>query len=136
MAELVAEDGLVVGDERGAAVSVADYVELTAGVERSFGPATLALEAALTPRQDNAAAANHYLGASGAFDAGGGWSVTVRGGYEDGFYDGKWDWEAGAGYAVGPITASLAYVDTNYSGANEAGRLGAGGLVASLAAEF
>lgn len=113
-----------------------DYLELAAGVERSFGPATLALEAALTPRQDNVTAANHYLGASGEFDAGGGWSLTVRGGYEDGFYDGKWDWEAGAGYTVGQITASLAYVDTNYSSATEAGRLGAAGLVASLAAEF
>ena len=91
---------------------------------------------ALTPRQDNVTAANHYLGASGEFDAGGGWSLTVRGGYEDGFYDGKWDWEAGAGYTVGQITASLAYVDTNYSSATEAGRLGAAGLVASLAAEF
>jgi uncharacterized protein (TIGR02001 family) len=113
-----------------------NYVELVGGLERSLGPVTLGLEAAVAPRQDTVDRANRYLGASSEYDAGGGWSVTLRGGYEDGFYDRKWDWQVGLGYAAGPFTASLAYVDSNYGGANEAGRLGTAGLVGSLVAEF
>lgn len=113
-----------------------NYVELMAGAERTFGPVTLGAEAALAPRQANVAGANRYLGLSSAFDAGSGWTLTARGGYEDGFYDSKWDWEIGAGYTFGPLTASLAWVDTDHGGANEAGRLARGGIVGSLLAEF
>lgn len=113
-----------------------NYVEFAAQFERAFGPVALGLEMALAPEQANVDAANAYLGASSVFDAGGGWSINLRGGFEDGFYDRKWDWEAGVAYAAGPLTASLAYVDTNHGAADEAGRLGQGGLIASLAAEF
>jgi uncharacterized protein (TIGR02001 family) len=113
-----------------------NYVELVAQGERTFGPVTFGVEAALAPRQANVAEANRFIGASSAFDAGAGWTFTVRGGYEDGFYDSKWDWEIGAAYTIGPLTASLAYVDTNHGAADEAGRLGRGGVVGSLIAEF
>jgi len=113
-----------------------DYVELVAGAERSFGPVTVGIEAALAPRQDNVPRANHYAGLSASYDRGAGWGLFARGGYEDGFYEGKWDWEVGGSYTTGPFTASLAYVDTNHGAADEAGELGRAGLVASLLANF
>ncbi len=113
-----------------------NYVEFVATGERSFGPVTVGIEAALAPTQANVDEANHYLGASSAMDAGGGWTLIARGGFEDGFYDSKWDGEIGARYTTGPFIASVSYVDTDYGGADEAGRLGKGGLVASLLAEF
>ena len=113
-----------------------NYVELIAQAERTFGPVTLGVEAALAPRQTNVAAANRYIGLSSAFEAGAGWGFVVRGGYEDGFYDRKWDWEVGGSYTYGSLTASLAYVDSNHGAAHKSGRLGQGGLVGSLLAEF
>jgi uncharacterized protein (TIGR02001 family) len=113
-----------------------NYVELIAGAERSFGLVTVGIEAALAPRQDNVSRANHYAGLSASLDAGEGWGLIARGGYEDGFYDHKWDWELGASYTSGPLTASLAYVDTNNGAEDEAGELGSAGVVASLLASF
>jgi uncharacterized protein (TIGR02001 family) len=113
-----------------------NYVEFIATGERSFGRVTLGIEAALAPRQANVDEANRYIGASSALDVGGGWTVSARGGFENGFYDSKWDWEIGAKHTVGALTASLAYVDTNYGGTDEAGRLARAGLVGSLVAEF
>ena len=107
-----------------------------AQAERTFGPITLGVEATLAPRQANVTEATRYLGASTAFDPGTGWTLTARGGYEDGFYASKWDWEIGAGRSLGPVTVSLAYVDTDHGSANEAGRLARGGVVGSLLAEF
>ena len=63
-------------------------------------------------------------------------AASARGGHEQGFYDHKWDWELGLAYTRGVLTASLAYVDSNYGGAAEEGRLGRAGLVASLLATF
>jgi hypothetical protein len=80
--------------------------------------------------------ANSYFGASVGFAAGKRWTVTARGGHENGFYDSKWDWEIGASYAAEPFTASLAYVGTDHAAGDEAGRLGKAGLVGSLLVEF
>lgn len=113
-----------------------DYVELVAQVERTVGPLAFGLEAAFAPEQANVDHSNVYFGASSSFEAGGGWSVNARGGYEDGFYARKWDWEAGVAYSAGPLTGTVAYVDSNHGAADEAGRLGQGGLVVSLLAEF
>lgn len=113
-----------------------NYIELVATAEQTFGSTTLGLEAALAPRQDNVAEANRYFGVSASVELGMGWSVNARGGHEDGFYDSKWDWELGARYSLGSLTASLAYVDTDHGAADEAGRLAKAGLVASLLAEF
>jgi uncharacterized protein (TIGR02001 family) len=114
-----------------------DYVEIEATAERSIGPITLGVEAALAPRQDNVGKANHYLGGSAAFEfSGTGIIAKARGGYENGFYRRKWDWEIGVSYSRSIFTASFSYVDTNRGGRNEEGRLGRGGIVASLVAQF
>jgi uncharacterized protein (TIGR02001 family) len=113
-----------------------DYVEVIATGERSFGRVTLGIEAALAPRQANVEEANRYIGASSALDVGGGWTVSARGGFENGFYKSKWDWEIGAHYTVGSVTGSFVFVDSSYGGADEAGRLARSGLVGSVVAEF
>lgn len=115
-----------------------DYMEFRAEAERRFGPVTVGAEAAFVPAQRNTGTANHYVGASASVDLPGvaGLTASVRGGREQGFYDGKWDWELGLAWTRGPVTASIAYVDSNYGGAAEEGRLGRGGVVASLLASF
>lgn len=113
-----------------------NYAELIASAETYVGPITLGVEGSYAPEQDNLDFANKYLGASAALDAGGGFSLLARGGYENGFYEHKWDWELGARYTRGPFAASLSYVDSNYGAADEEGRLARAGIVASLLAEF
>jgi uncharacterized protein (TIGR02001 family) len=113
-----------------------NYVEMIAEGERAVGPVTLGIHAAVAPRQDNVASANHYVAASAALEVGAGVTATMRAGYEDGFYDGKWDWEVGASYTLAPVTASIAYVDTNYAAPDEAGRLGQGAVIGTLTASF
>jgi uncharacterized protein (TIGR02001 family) len=113
-----------------------NYVEMVAEGERAVGPVTLGVQAAFAPRQDNVTSANHYLAASAALEVGAGVTATMRAGYEDGFYEGKWDWEVGASYTLAPVTASIAYVDTNYSAPDEAGRLGRGAVIGTLTASF
>jgi uncharacterized protein (TIGR02001 family) len=113
-----------------------NYVELMGSTETYIGPATLGVTVAYVPEQRNVEAANKYIGASGSLDVGAGVGLVARGGYEDGFYDGKWDWELGATYTRGPVTASLSYIDSNFGGANEEGRLARAGIVASLLASF
>lgn len=113
-----------------------NYVDLIATAETYLGPATFGVEASYAPPQDNVEVENKYLGASAAYDLGAGFEVTARGGFEDGFYDGKWDWEIGAKYQVGPLTAALSYVATNFSGVDEAGYAAGGSVVASLLATF
>ena len=115
-----------------------NYMEFRLEAEREIGPVTLGVEAAWVPRQRNVDAANHYLGASAgvAIPGATGLTATARAGREQGFYDNKWDWEVGLSYERGPLTASVAYVDSNHGGPAEEGRLGRAGLVASLLASF
>lgn len=113
-----------------------NYVEGIASVETYVGPVTLGLEGSYAPEQDNVDVANQYLGAYARFERDDGFALLARGGYEDGFYDGKWDWELGASYTRGALTASLSYVDTNYGAEDEEGRLARAGIVASLLATF
>lgn len=115
-----------------------DYLELQAEAERDFGALTIGAEAAFVPPQRNIDTANHYLGLSAGVEvpAVSGLSARARGGWEQGFYDGKWDWEFGLVYTRGALTASLAYVGSDYGGRAEAGRLGRGGILASLLASF
>ncbi len=107
-----------------------NYGELQGEVGGSLGPARLALEAAYVPDQKNTATDNFYIGPK--------LSVglpltpltfTLRGGYESGFYDDKFDWEAGVDYSLGPVTASFAVVGSTDGGATESGRLGRTGVV-------
>lgn len=114
------------------------YFELAGSVGTTLGPATVGLDAAWVPDQANFGGENFSL--SGRAEvAVSGTPVKLFGhvGYEDGdVYRRKWDWEAGLSYTRGPLTASLSYVDSNYSGPNEAGRLAGAGVVASLSASF
>lgn len=115
-----------------------NYMEFRLEAERELGPVTLGAEAAFVPHQRNIDTANRYFGASASIGVPGvsGLTASARAGREQGFYDGKWDWELGLAYTRGVLTASLAYVDSNHGGANEEGRLGRAGLVASLLASF
>ena len=107
-----------------------NYGELQGEVGGSLGPARLALELAYVPDQKNIASDNFYIGPKLSV----GIPATpltfnLRGGYEDGFYDGKIDWEAGVDYSVGPFTASFAVVGSSDGGATESGKLGRTGVV-------
>ncbi len=113
-----------------------NYVEMIAQAETSMGPITLGLEGALAPRQANVGEANLYVGASSALDVGRGWTVLLRGGYEDGFYNSKLDWELGVSYTLGMLTGSLAYVDTNQGAPDELASGAQGGVIGSLLVEF
>jgi uncharacterized protein (TIGR02001 family) len=115
-----------------------DYMEFRFEAAREVGPVTLGAEMAFVPRQRNIGTANRYFGASASVAVPGlsGLTASARAGREQGFYDGKWDWEFGLAYTRGVLTASLAWIDSNYGGAAEEGRLGRGGLVASLLATF
>lgn len=114
-----------------------DYWELKGTVGKTIGPATVALEVSWVPDQDSFPGDNVYVGA-GVDIAIPDTPVSLRAaiGRETGGYDNKWDWELGASYALGPLTASASYVDSNYGGIDEAGRNGRGGVVFSLLAEF
>ncbi|MCT2401525.1 TorF family putative porin [Novosphingobium mangrovi (ex Huang et al. 2023)] len=115
-----------------------DYFEVLGTASTSFGPATVGLDAAWVPSQDNYGGNNFYMAAKTEIPVGE-TPVSLFGhlGYENGdSYDNKWDWEAGISYVAGPLTASVSYVDTNYSGANESGRLARAGVVATLVASF
>jgi len=63
-------------------------------------------------------------------------SLKSRGGYEDGFYDSKWDWEVGVTYQKHWGAVSLSALGTNYSGAADAWSLGKAGVVAGVTLNF
>jgi uncharacterized protein (TIGR02001 family) len=115
-----------------------NYFELMGAVDVDTGPASVGLTGAWVPDQSNYGGENFYVSARTAVPVGDtGASLFGHVGYEDGdAYDGKWDWEAGVSVSSGPVTASLSYVDTNYSGPEQAGRLGQAGVVISLIATF
>lgn len=107
-----------------------NYGELQGEVGGSLGPARVALELAYVPDQKNTAGDNFYIGPKLSV----GLPLTpltfnLRGGYEDGFYDDKIDWEAGVDYSIGPFTASFAVVGSSDGGATESGKLGRTGVV-------
>lgn len=43
-------------------------------------------------------------------------SVSVHLGYEDGFFDQKWDWKIGASVSYGGLDFGISYIDTNIDG--------------------
>lgn len=107
-----------------------NYGELQGEVGGSLGPARLAVEVAYVPDQKNTATDNFYIGPKLSV----GLPLTpltfnLRGGYESGFYDDKFDWEAGVDYSLGPVTASFAVVGSTDGGATESGKLGRTGVV-------
>lgn len=116
-----------------------DYFELMGSVSTGVGPATVGMDVAWVPSQDNFGGDNFYVagnlevpfGESGA-------AFFGHVGLEDGdVYDSKWDWEAGLSYSINDnLSATVSYVDTNYKGVDEAGRLAKAGVVATLIASF
>jgi uncharacterized protein (TIGR02001 family) len=114
-----------------------NYFELQGKVGKTIGPAHLELQLAYTPDQWNSTRDNLYIGAQTSVGIPGTpLTAKLRGGRENGSYNDKWDWEAGLSYSRRWLTVSASYVDTNYHGADEAGRLGSAGFVGSVIASF
>lgn len=115
-----------------------NYFEALGSIGTSFGPNTVGIDVGWVPSQRNFGGDNLYLAGKAEIPlAGTDAKLFGHVGYENGgYYDQKLDWEAGVSYAFGPLTASLSYVDTNYSGVLEAGRLAKAGAVATLSATF
>jgi uncharacterized protein (TIGR02001 family) len=81
-----------------------NYLELQGTAGRAIGPVELGVELAWVPRQDNAATENLYFGATaGVAIADTGLTLNARGGRENGFYDDKWDWQAGPQLRARPV---------------------------------
>jgi uncharacterized protein (TIGR02001 family) len=113
-----------------------NYGEVQGEIGYLIGPADATLFAAYAPDQHDLGD-NLYLGGSlGAGIPLTPLSAKLKLGYEDGFYDGKWDWEAGVSYAAGPVTLAASYVDTDQDGRPVLGRLGSAGVIASLSVGF
>jgi len=98
------------------------YVELQSKVEKEIGPATLEVEAAYTPQQDNAVD-SLYTAAGASIEGPREVTAFARVGRENGAYSRKWDWELGLRREFGPLTVSASYVATN----RRAARLGTDG---------
>lgn len=114
-----------------------DYYEFSGAVDKSLGTATVGVMVAYVPDQTNFPGDNLYIqGSAGYAIPDSPISFNLRAGREANAFTKKWDWEAGVAYSRGPLTASLAYVDSDFGGPLEAGRLGQAGVVASLAASF
>jgi uncharacterized protein (TIGR02001 family) len=114
-----------------------NYVELQSSIGKSFGAVRIATEFFYVPDQKNTLTDNIYIGASLSAPIGGTpLQVKVRGGYEVGFYDSKWDWEAGIACERDWGSASLSAVGSNYGGPLEADRLGKAGIMAGLIFNF
>lgn len=114
-----------------------NYYEVGAGVAKTVGPASLGLDIAYVPDQANFPGDNVYLsGTVGMAIPDTPLSATARVGRETSDFISKWDWEAGVSYASGNFSTSLSYVDSDYGGVGEAGRLGRSGVVASVAMTF
>lgn len=114
-----------------------NYGELQANLGKTLGPVKLGAEVAYVPDQKNTQGGNVYLGMS--LDVPLGKTPLIlksRGGYEDGFYDSKWDWEVGVAYEKEWGVVFLSALGTNYSGALEADSLGKTGVVAGATLNF
>jgi uncharacterized protein (TIGR02001 family) len=118
-------------------VGALDYFEFTGTLGGTLGPVEFELQLAQAPRQRNLAADNLYLGATLLVPlAATPLSLRLGGGYERGDEIHKRDWELGFSYDWRPLRVSLSYIGSNYAADYEAGRNGAGGLVAALRLAF
>ena len=114
-----------------------NYVELTTTVGRSIGKANIEAEFAYVPDQKNTDSDNVYLGATLTAPIGNSpLQMKLRGGLEDGFYEEKWDWEAGLAYEHDLGSATLSAVGSNHGTPAEAGRLGKTGIMTGLTLFF
>jgi uncharacterized protein (TIGR02001 family) len=92
----------------------ARYVELQTCFERDIGRKQLALEASFAPKQNGLPFDNVYVGTRGELPLPpAGLSLVVRGGYEDGFFHRKLDWELGTKLSKGPVTFAVSIVGSS-----------------------
>lgn len=92
----------------------ARYFELQGSLESSVGRGRIALETSFAPRQNGLPFDNVYVGLRGELPIRpAGLSLVARGGYEDGFFHRKLDWEVGAKYARGPVTFGVSVVGSS-----------------------
>ncbi len=102
-------------------------------VGRTIGPIRAEAQLWVAPRQADVAIANRYLSTSLRIPLRpGGLSAQVHVGYDNGTYDGKWDWSLGASITRGSIRASLSYVDVRYEGRGRPSKNDQPGLVAAV----
>jgi uncharacterized protein (TIGR02001 family) len=114
-----------------------NYGELKATLSNTVGPAVVSSEIAYAPDQSNTVSDNIYVGGTVSIAMGKSpLRFKAHGGYEDGFYDRKWDWEAGFSYEKDWLRLSVAAIGTNYGDALEAGNLGKTGVVAGVMLSF
>lgn len=113
-----------------------NFVEVTGTLGKTLGPANVELKLAWSPDRGNGRD-NLYIGTQADVGIPGTpLTARVRVGRENGAFDEKWDWEAGLLYSRRWLTLSASYVDTDYKGASEAGRLGRAGFLAGVTARF
>lgn len=114
-----------------------NYGEFQANLSKTLGPVKLGAEVAYVPNQKNIQTDNIYLGMSLDVPLSKTpFTLRSRGGYEDGFYNSKWDWEVGVAFEKDWGVVSLSALGTNYSGALEASSLGKTGVVAGITLSF
>jgi uncharacterized protein (TIGR02001 family) len=114
-----------------------NYLEIYGSVAGDLGPVNTTVGFAWAPDQDNYPDNIYVYGKVAYAIPETPVSVSAGLGYEDGAFDGKWDWNVGASYTFKQFTLSASYIDTNYSNPiTESGRLGKATVVVSLAAAF
>jgi uncharacterized protein (TIGR02001 family) len=113
--------------------------EATGSLSYTLGPATGKFSINYAPDQENLAGDNLYL--NGELRVGIPTTPVTAfaslGRERGSFYGRKWDWSLGVEFTRGPVTARLAYVDTNLDSATSfLGRDIRAGIVASASLEF
>ena len=113
------------------------YGEATAELGYTLGPVQAKAIAAYAPSQANIDGDNLYLG--GELNAGvpkTPLTLVLHGGYEDGMYAGKLDWQAELRFVRAPFTLSASYVDTSLKRSDPYGRYGRAGAIISVSVVF
>ena len=122
------------------ALADADYVEVTASVDRTVGPVELTAAVAYAPDQRNMARDDLYLSTDAALPFGEtGFAATAHLGRERGPFNltrTKWDWSAGVSYAWRGIGVSATYVDTDEPAILDPEDTAGAGVVAALSFSF
>jgi len=115
-----------------------NYLELQASAQHDVGPVRLGILAAYAPRQRNVIGIDDvYLQANMVVPIGQGpFSIRTAVGYEDGFYDAKWDWDASVRFEHKGATASFGVVGSTEGVGTPSGINGKPAVVAGLSFGF
>lgn len=93
------------------------YVEIQTFVAKDVGRGQVTLETSFAPKQSGLPFENIYIGMQGYLPiAPTGLALVARGGYENGFFRRKFDWEFGARYTKGPVTLTASVVGSSLGG--------------------